>query len=154
MEEQCKHGIFFCCKEGFVEMMVTESKLLKHANEVYIIGEYRLFEEHFMRFPDYCQELVVCNEGEYVYEVWCLNITAFRHTVVYNESTLCTCKMFNEVGILCSYCLCIFNILCVQAIPHKYILKRWTKDIDLSLGSSNVSDVRKVSKNNILGYSA
>ncbi|KAI5676270.1 hypothetical protein M9H77_07220 [Catharanthus roseus] len=60
-----------CCKEGYVEMMVTESKLLKHANE---------------------------------------------------------------------------------AILDKYILKRWKKDIDLSLGSSRVGDVGKVNKKDIAGY--
>ncbi|KAI5661212.1 hypothetical protein M9H77_20535 [Catharanthus roseus] len=144
----------FRCKEGFVEMIVTESKLLKHANEVYTIGAYRFFEEQFMKFSEYCQELVVCNEGEHVYEVLHPDITSFRHTVVYNESTLnisCTCKMFNEVGILCSHCLCIFNIICVQVIPNKYILKRWTKDVDLSLGSSSFGDLWKVSKNNIVG---
>ncbi|KAI5650376.1 hypothetical protein M9H77_36381 [Catharanthus roseus] len=30
----------FHCKEGLVEIMVTESKLLKHANKVYTIGAY------------------------------------------------------------------------------------------------------------------
>ncbi|KAI5662263.1 hypothetical protein M9H77_21586 [Catharanthus roseus] len=83
----------FCCKEGYVKMIVTESKLLKHANEVYTIGAYRLFEEQFMKFPKYCQGLV--------------------------------------------------------AIVDKYILKRWTNDIDLSSGSSSVDDVRKVSENDI-----
>ncbi|KAI5661896.1 hypothetical protein M9H77_21219 [Catharanthus roseus] len=90
--------------KGIVEMMVTESKFLKHANEVYTIEAYRLFEEQFMQFPEYHQELVVCNEGKHVYEAW---------------------------------------------LPD-----RWTKDIDLSLGSSSVGDVGKVSKNDITGYSA
>ncbi|KAI5676906.1 hypothetical protein M9H77_07856 [Catharanthus roseus] len=75
------------CKEGYVEMKVTESKLLKHANEVYTIGTYRLFEGQFMKFLEYCQGLVT--------------------------------------------------------IPNKYILKRWTKNIDLSLDSSIIGDVGK-----------
>ncbi|KAI5662185.1 hypothetical protein M9H77_21508 [Catharanthus roseus] len=147
----------FHCQEGFVEMMMTESKLLNHANEVYTLGAYRLFEEQFMKFPEYCQELMVCNEGEHVYEVWRPDIIAFRYTVFYSVSTLnisYTYKMFNKVGILCPHCLRIFNIFCVQAIPDKYILKRWTKDIDLSLGSSSVGDIGKVSNNDISGYSA
>ncbi|KAI5682910.1 hypothetical protein M9H77_04138 [Catharanthus roseus] len=62
--------------------------------------------------------------------------------------------MFNEVGILCSHCLHIFNILCVQAILDKYILKRWTKDIiDLSLDSISFGDLGKVNKNDIASYS-
>ncbi|KAI5649887.1 hypothetical protein M9H77_35892 [Catharanthus roseus] len=40
------------------------------------------------------------------------------------------------------------------AILDKCILKRWTKDIDLSLGSSSVCDVGKISKKDIAGYSA
>ncbi|KAI5683310.1 hypothetical protein M9H77_04538 [Catharanthus roseus] len=52
----------FHCTEGYVEMMVIESKLFKHANEVYTIGAYRLFEEQFMKFLEYCRGLVVCNE--------------------------------------------------------------------------------------------
>ncbi|KAI5668840.1 hypothetical protein M9H77_18693 [Catharanthus roseus] len=79
-------------------MIVTESTLLKHANEVYTIGAYRLFEEHFMKFPKYCQGLV--------------------------------------------------------AILDKYIFKRWTKDIDISLGSSSIGDVEKVSEKDIASYSA
>ncbi|KAI5676141.1 hypothetical protein M9H77_07091 [Catharanthus roseus] len=62
--------------------------------------------------------------------------------------------MSNEARILCSDGLRIFNILYVQAILDKYILKRWTKDIDLSLGSSSVGDLGKVSKKDIVGYSA
>ncbi|KAI5666432.1 hypothetical protein M9H77_16285 [Catharanthus roseus] len=58
------------------------------------------------------------------------------------------------VRILRSHCLRIFNILCIQTIPNKYILKRWTKDIELSLGSSGVGDVGKVGKKDIAGYSA
>ncbi|KAI5653270.1 hypothetical protein M9H77_30457 [Catharanthus roseus] len=79
-----------------------------------------LFEEQFMKFPKYYQELV----------------------------------MFNEVGILYFHCLRIFNILYVQAIPDKYILKRWTNDIDLILGSSSVGDLGKVSKIDIASSSA
>ncbi|KAI5683046.1 hypothetical protein M9H77_04274 [Catharanthus roseus] len=77
-------------------MMVTESKLLKHANEVYTIGAYRLSEEQFMKFLEYCQGLVV--------------------------------------------------------IPDKYILKRWTKDIDLNLGNNNVGDIGKIRKKDIVDY--
>ncbi|KAI5671876.1 hypothetical protein M9H77_12240 [Catharanthus roseus] len=90
----------FCCTEEYVQMMITKSKLLKHANEVYTIRAYRLSREQFMKFLEYCQGLVVYNESEHVYKV----------------------------------------------ISDKYILKRWTKDIDLSLGNSSVGNVGKVSK--------
>ncbi|KAI5656934.1 hypothetical protein M9H77_25727 [Catharanthus roseus] len=69
-----------------------------------------------------------------------------RHTVVYNENTLSisyTCKMLSEVGILYSHCLRVFNILCAESILDKYILKRWTKYVDVSGSSSGIGDARK-----------
>ncbi|KAI5666241.1 hypothetical protein M9H77_16094 [Catharanthus roseus] len=82
-----------------------------------------------MKFPEYCQGLVVYSDSEHAYEKT-LNIS-------------CTCKMFTEVGILCSHCLCVFNIHCVQVISDKNILKRWIKDIDLSWDSSVVGAAKK-----------
>ncbi|KAI5677173.1 hypothetical protein M9H77_08123 [Catharanthus roseus] len=92
-----------------------------------------------MKFLEYCQGLLAYNDGEHVYED--------------TLSISCTCKMLSEVGILCSHCLHVFNTLCVQSIPDKYILKRWTKDIDVSGGSSGVGDARKCSKNDMVGSS-
>ncbi|KAI5661570.1 hypothetical protein M9H77_20893 [Catharanthus roseus] len=61
--------VLLTLRQGYVEMMVTESKLPKHANEVYTIWAYRLFEEQFTKFLEYCQGLVVYNKGEHVYEM-------------------------------------------------------------------------------------
>ncbi|KAI5649658.1 hypothetical protein M9H77_35663 [Catharanthus roseus] len=99
-----------------------------------------------MKFLEYCQGLLASNDREHVYGVLHPNMTVFRHTIIYNENTLsisCTCKMFSEVGILCSHSLHVFNFLCVQPIPNKYILKRRTKDIDVCGGSSGVGNIRK-----------
>ncbi|KAI5677708.1 hypothetical protein M9H77_08658 [Catharanthus roseus] len=85
----------FRCKQGHVEMKVPDSKLLQHANGVYNIGTYRLFEDQFMNFLEYCQELLAPNDGEHV----------------------------------------------------------WAKDIDVSGGSSGVTDARKGSKNDMVGSS-
>ncbi|KAI5654443.1 hypothetical protein M9H77_31630 [Catharanthus roseus] len=40
----------------------------KHTNGVYTIGAYRLFEDQFIKFLDYCQGLLSSNNGEHVYE--------------------------------------------------------------------------------------
>ncbi|KAI5654658.1 hypothetical protein M9H77_31845 [Catharanthus roseus] len=132
-------------------MVLRDSKLLQHASRIYTIGAYMLFERQFIRFPEFRQELVVSNHGEHLYEIWRLDISAFKHLVVYNEHTfsiLCTCKMFSEVSILCSHCLRVLNKHCVQAIIDKYILERWTKNIGLSWESTGVGDAETVNKGN------
>ncbi|KAI5668842.1 hypothetical protein M9H77_18695 [Catharanthus roseus] len=54
-------------------MIVTESTLLKHANEVYTIGAYRLFEEQFMKFLKYCKGLVAILD-KYIFKRWTKDI--------------------------------------------------------------------------------
>ncbi|KAI5657669.1 hypothetical protein M9H77_26462 [Catharanthus roseus] len=95
-------------------MALHDSELLQHANGVYTIKAYMLFERQFMRFPEFCQGLVVSNDCEHVFEIWRPDISRFKRTIVYNEHTLsisCTYKMFSEVGILCSHCLRIQAII-------------------------------------------
>lgn len=135
----------FPCNQGHVEMALPNSKLLQHANGIYTIEAYLLFEEQFMKFPEYCQGLVLSNDGQHVYEIWHPDMISIRHTVVFNEHTMCiscTCKMFNEVGVLCSHCLRIMNFHCVQVIPDKYILKRWK-------GNREIENAEKVNKKDI-----
>ncbi|KAI5673365.1 hypothetical protein M9H77_13729 [Catharanthus roseus] len=55
----------FRYNQGHVEMKFPDSKLSRHANRVYTIGAYKLFENQFLKFLEYCQGLVVCNDGEH-----------------------------------------------------------------------------------------
>ncbi|KAI5664665.1 hypothetical protein M9H77_23988 [Catharanthus roseus] len=43
----------FLCNQGLIEMKVPDLKLLQHANG-YTIRAYMLFENQFMKFPEYC----------------------------------------------------------------------------------------------------
>ncbi|KAI5661842.1 hypothetical protein M9H77_21165 [Catharanthus roseus] len=116
-------------------MVLHNMKLLRSNNRVYTIRAYMLFEKQFMRFPEFCQGLIGHPD-----------ISWFKYIVVCNENTLSisyTCKVFGEVGILCSHCLHVLNIHGVQTILDKYILKRW-KNISLSWGSIGVGDAEKV----------
>jgi zinc finger SWIM domain-containing protein 3 len=44
-----------------------------------------------------------------------------------NNSISCTCRKFENVGILCCHCLRVFIHHNVKSVPERYILKRWTK---------------------------
>ncbi|XP_074306338.1 protein FAR1-RELATED SEQUENCE 1-like [Silene latifolia] len=41
----------------------------------------------------------------------------------------CDCKMFEFRGILCRHIMKCLDVLDVKAIPHKYIIERWRKDL-------------------------
>ncbi|KAI5654302.1 hypothetical protein M9H77_31489 [Catharanthus roseus] len=129
-----EYGRFFCCKKECVEMVLPDPKLLQRANRVYT----------FMRFLKYCQRLVVFNDGEHMYKIWRPDISRLNIQFI-----SCTCKMFSEVGVLCSHCSCVFNFHYVQGISNKYVLERWTKNIGLSGGSSGFRNEEKVNKKDI-----
>jgi hypothetical protein len=44
-----------------------------------------------------------------------------------NQTTLCSCGMFNRTGILCAHGLKILGLVNVKILPTHYVLKRWTK---------------------------
>lgn len=74
-----------------------------------------------MKFTSYCQECVLSHDNNYVYQVWYLYVHEFRQKVFYGKdiiSVTCMCKMYTEVGILCSHCLHVLNINCVKVIPR------------------------------------
>ncbi|KAL3646735.1 hypothetical protein CASFOL_009282 [Castilleja foliolosa] len=56
-------------------------------------------------------------------------VTAYDVVFSSSVNTLitCSCKMFEECGLLCRHCLRIFHMHSVQKIPDCYIKRRWTK---------------------------
>ena len=49
------------------------------------------------------------------------------------SSISCSCKKFEQVGILCCHTLTLFSINNVKMILDQYILKRWTNDIKVGI---------------------
>jgi len=70
----------------------------------------------------------------------------FPHTVLFNEDQdlfECSCKMFTEVGILCSHYLRVMHMFCVQKIPYRYIMQRWCKGVKDGQSNDYASKVSK-----------
>ncbi|MCH83980.1 protein FAR1-RELATED SEQUENCE 5-like, partial [Trifolium medium] len=44
-----------------------------------------------------------------------------------NNLICCTCRKFENFGILCCHCISVFIHMRVKSVPEQYILKRWTK---------------------------
>ena len=56
----------------------------------------------------------------------------FEHNVILNIDKGfidCTYQKFTEIGLLCSHCLRVLHTCCVQKVPDRYIMKRWSKGI-------------------------
>ncbi|XP_019170574.1 PREDICTED: protein FAR1-RELATED SEQUENCE 5-like [Ipomoea nil] len=120
------------CSQGLPTMALDHVKLLLHARNVYTIEAYYLFEQQFLKGAACHQESVASNVDELKYHIWRPDIDIIRHEVCFNIKDMnicCTCKFFSEMGILCSHCLRILNIHCVEKIPEKYICRRWTKKV-------------------------
>ncbi|KAJ0619731.1 putative transcription factor interactor and regulator CCHC(Zn) family [Helianthus annuus] len=39
----------------------------------------------------------------------------------------CTCKGFEQFGLLCSHIFCVLRMLDIREFPQRYILRRWTR---------------------------
>ncbi|XP_021990988.1 protein FAR1-RELATED SEQUENCE 5-like [Helianthus annuus] len=40
----------------------------------------------------------------------------------------CTCKRFEQFGLLCSHIFCVLRMLDIREFPQRYILRRWTRE--------------------------
>ncbi|XP_031106266.1 protein FAR1-RELATED SEQUENCE 7-like [Ipomoea triloba] len=131
--DECKeNGEDVRCSQGLPTMALDHVKLLLHARNVYTIEVYYLFEKQYLKGVACHQEIVASNANEFKYHIWRPDIDIIRHEVCFNMKDMticCTCKFFSEMGILCSHCLRIFNIHCIEKIPEKYICNRWTKKV-------------------------
>ncbi|XP_048495932.2 protein FAR1-RELATED SEQUENCE 1-like [Beta vulgaris subsp. vulgaris] len=92
---------------------------------------YLQFEDNFVNGVPCVAKVVNMHPPLYDYHVKHPKKDFLMHTVTYDESTCsiqCTCKYFDEVGLLCKHCLRVLHLNNVTTIPKRYIVKRWTKD--------------------------
>lgn len=110
-------------------VVYTMSPILKQAAQVYSLKAFEIFEAQFNLFlacsikhraeSEVCFEygvVVINKEGEFK--------VSFRHV---EQEICCSCKMFDNVGILCGHALKVLDANEVKTLPAQYILKRWTK---------------------------
>ncbi|XP_035834134.1 protein FAR1-RELATED SEQUENCE 5-like [Helianthus annuus] len=58
-------------------------------------------------------------------EIWAEDFVMMRE----DDMTLyCTCKRFEQFGLLCSHIFCVLRMLDIREFPQRYILRRWTRE--------------------------
>ncbi|WCJ33355.1 FAR1-related sequence 5 [Euphorbia peplus] len=109
--------------------------LLKHASNIYTPGAFEIFQSEYER----CLNFVVgqCNKNgpflEYKVSMFGRNQEC---SVTFNPSdvtVICSCMKFENVGFLCGHALKVLDTRNIKVVPSQYILKRWTKDANISL---------------------
>ena len=118
------------------------NELLSAAARVYTPRIFKLLEEEHNKTFNLRMRRVDCDGYEFnvidgnQYRVWSAgNSNAREYDVCLNREEReisCSCKMFENMGILCCHCLLIMNMSnafmqnVYNTIPNKYIMKRWT----------------------------
>ncbi|KAK9666299.1 hypothetical protein RND81_14G175500 [Saponaria officinalis] len=130
--------------------------LLDHAAQVYTLALFRVFENEFATGMG--TRTVEC--GTYgstlSYIVHSSACSEIPHHVSFDCDNLlieCTCRKFQEMGMLCYHSIRILYIRSISEIPDRYILKRWTKFAKKDVWDRLLpNDRRKASINDVINW--
>ncbi|KAH6808549.1 hypothetical protein C2S51_000305 [Perilla frutescens var. frutescens] len=119
----------FECSRAIPDSRLPLVRMVMHASEVYTLLVFRDFEDEFLKSISSIVETVGEELEVRVYDVHNHDErTAHRVNFYSGDNYIsCTCRRFEEYGLLCSHCLRILDRHSVKEIPGSYILKRWTK---------------------------
>lgn len=103
--------------------------LMKQAAEVYTKTLFKDFELEFIRCISTSSNIVMVDSYMMVYDAKSAGDEKYQRVVfdIANNLINCSCKKFEECGLLCCHCLRIFHINSIEYIPQHYVMKRWTK---------------------------
>ncbi|XP_074267111.1 protein FAR1-RELATED SEQUENCE 7-like [Silene latifolia] len=104
--------------------------LLDHAAQVYTLNLFRAFEKEFGIAIG--TRAIECTTEDHIksYLVYPSGSDENPHHVTFDSSNLlidCTCRKFQESGMLCFHSIRILHLRSVSGIPDRYISRRWTK---------------------------
>lgn len=122
----------FQCSRVAPTSVLSMSGIVKHASQVYTLTLFKDFEKKMLRSVSMgCKKrsddaynsilyIVTDDDNNESYEVVFCELDGL-------VTCCCSCKRFEECGLLCSHILKVFQIHSIREIPACYINKRWTK---------------------------
>ncbi|KAH6785155.1 hypothetical protein C2S51_037610 [Perilla frutescens var. frutescens] len=119
----------FECSKAIPNSRIPLTGMLKHASEVYTLSVFYDFEDELLKSISSSVNEVGEEFGVKVYDVQDHDVCiSYRVNFFLEENFItCTCRRFEEYGLLCSHCLRILDRNSAKQIPLRYITKRWTK---------------------------
>ncbi|KAL6531346.1 hypothetical protein OROMI_027709 [Orobanche minor] len=119
----------FQCSTETPTSVLQLSGVMKHASEVYTLTLFKDFEEEFLKSIS-----TSCRMSHYDNDILFYNVIHDDDVTCYNVTfsavdnlISCSCKRFEECGLLCRHCLRVFHMHSVSQIPDCNIKRRWTK---------------------------
>ncbi|XP_073261514.1 protein FAR1-RELATED SEQUENCE 5 [Populus alba] len=118
----------FQCNGTAQVTILTSSAIERQAADIYTRTLFKTFQEEFLKCLSVTIEETASNETITTYK---LTEEGQKESVVefncLDSRVACSCKKFESFGILCFHALKVLNARNIFHIPHKYVLKRWTK---------------------------
>ncbi|WCJ32780.1 FAR1-related sequence 5 [Euphorbia peplus] len=118
----------FLCKEKEQEIFLNNNSAEQQASRIYTRSMFKIFQKELVKCLLLEIEEMVASKTtakfKLIEEDGNQSIVEFDSL---DSSAACSCRKYESVGILCRHVLKVFRERNVFLIPHKYILKRWTK---------------------------
>ncbi|XP_074283842.1 protein FAR1-RELATED SEQUENCE 5-like [Silene latifolia] len=130
--------------------------LLQHTSQVYTIELFRLFEKEFVVAMGTRAVILSTENSILLYGVDPPGVSGSTHHVTFdcvNNMVECSCRKFQEMGMLCFHILRVFHMHSVTEISTWYILRRWTKFAKREVWSRILpTDMRRAVANGALNW--
>ncbi|XP_021861919.2 protein FAR1-RELATED SEQUENCE 9-like [Spinacia oleracea] len=114
-----------------VPQFITPLPLEKHAAEVYTRNFFYMFQDEVYKACFRCGISSIRMEENIEIAQVMDHSRQKTSEVTFNSGNLmtsCSCELFERLGILCKYAICVLNARQVTKIPEYYILDLWTKE--------------------------
>ncbi|XP_008670011.3 protein FAR1-RELATED SEQUENCE 5 [Zea mays] len=107
--------------------------MLIQASDVYTPVIFEAFQVEYERSMAACTTVL---DGDNKYTVTIGNLSgdlSFEEERIvtanpFNQTTDCSCQMFNRTRILCAHGLKVLDLMNIKMLPTHYVLKRWTRE--------------------------
>lgn len=139
----------FQCSRGNPTSCLPLTGFLKHASEVYTLTLFKDFEKEFLKSISTSISFLSEEHDVKFYHVTDADgITSYQVNFnVVDFLVSCSCKRFEECGLLCCHCLRIMHVHSIPQIPKCYIKRRWTKSAKQDLWDKPTSGKFEKGKN-------
>lgn len=123
---------------GTTPVLKTPSPMEKQAANLYTRKIFSKFQEELVETFAYTANTIESDGAVSTFRVAKFDDQQKVYMVTLNVPEIiasCNCQMFEYSGILCRHVLTVFTVTNVLTLPSHYILKRWTRNAKVGVGS-------------------
>ncbi|XP_076886903.1 protein FAR1-RELATED SEQUENCE 5-like [Bidens hawaiensis] len=131
--------------------LVNESPIEQEAELMYTRAIFNDFQDEIYHIRSGVASLKSTEEGDYLkfsifdfnaYVLGCLEVLIKKDSEDGVDSIVsCSCKRFEQYGLLCHHILYVLNLFRVKRFPKRYILDRWKRDAGVNIRTALISNL-------------